>query len=59
MKFIASLESVTEEQWDIVSETMGARMLGPNDPRTRGFVELSGHLSTPGLALVPGRQSDN
>ena len=39
MKFIASLESVTEEQWEIVSETIAARMLGPNHPRTRGYVE--------------------
>ncbi len=47
MKFVASLESVTEEQWDIVSTTIAGRMRGTGDPRVEEAASLYGRPWSP------------
>jgi class 3 adenylate cyclase/pimeloyl-ACP methyl ester carboxylesterase len=39
-KFVASLESVTEEQWEIVSTAFATRVLGASDSRVKEVAEL-------------------
>jgi class 3 adenylate cyclase/pimeloyl-ACP methyl ester carboxylesterase len=40
MKFIASLESVTEEQWDFVTMSMGTRMFGSDPVAARRLADM-------------------
>jgi class 3 adenylate cyclase/pimeloyl-ACP methyl ester carboxylesterase len=51
-KFVASLESVTEDQWEIVTTTWASRMLSPGDPRVKEFADLYRAAMEPRAALA-------
>ena len=52
MKFVASLTSVTEEQWEFVSESFAARMLGKDSPRVDEAARLYRASMEPGHLLA-------